>query len=45
MLTEVEGVLNSRLLIYGDKELGEILTPSHLKNGKRMLDRQSQLWI
>ena len=39
ILTEVEGVLNSRPLTYGNEELGEPLTPAHLMIGRRILDR------
>ena len=50
ILTEVEGFINSRSLIYGVEEVGEVLTPSHLLFGRwimgdqarlRMLERQS----
>ena len=37
VLTEVEGTLNSRPLIYSGEELEEqVLTPSHLLTGKRI---------
>lgn len=38
VIIEIEGVLNSRPLTYVDAEGGEILTPSHLHLGKRLLD-------
>ena len=38
VLTEIEGVLNSRPLTYVyDHELEELLTPSHLMLGRRLL--------
>ena len=43
ILTEVEGVVNSRPLTYSDEELGEILTPPHLMIGRRILDRPSPI--
>ena len=43
ILTEVEGVINSRPLTYCNEELGEILTPSHLMIGRRILDRPSPI--
>ena len=39
ILTEIEGVLNSRPLTYGNEELGEPVTPAHLMIGHRILDR------
>ena len=41
LLTEIEGVINSRPLTYFNEELGEPLTPSHLIIGRRILDRPS----
>ena len=43
ILTEVEGVINSRPLTYGDEEVGEALTPSHLMIGRRIMDRPSPI--
>ena len=37
-LTEIEAVLNSRPLTYLDPDSSEILTPSHLYIGRRILD-------
>ena len=43
ILTEVEGVINSRPLTYCNEELEEILTPSHLMIGRRVLDKPSPI--
>ena len=38
-LIEIEGVLNCRPLTYVYDELGQVLTPSHLICGRRVLDK------
>ena len=43
ILTEIEGVLNSRPLTYSCEELGEPLTPAHLIIGRRILDKPTPL--
>ena len=43
ILTEIEGVLNSRPLTYSCGELGEPLTPAHLIIGRRIFDKPTPL--
>ena len=39
VVTEVEGVVNNRPLTYVPDEISEPLTPSHLLQGRRLMDR------